>query len=67
MANPRPRQTNTHRRSGAHPGFHNVAAGMAARQGISQAAASAELASSTRKASPAARRSNPKLNRVKGY
>lgn len=52
--------------SKAHPGFKNVAAGMARRQGISQKAAAAELAASTRRASPAARKANPRLNRVRG-
>lgn len=52
--------------SKAHPGFQNVAAGMAKRQGISRKAASAELAASTRRASPAARKANPRLNRVRG-
>ena len=49
----------------AHPGFQKVASSMAARQGISKAEASAELAASTRKASPAAKKANPRLNRVK--
>lgn len=52
--------------SKSHPGFKNVAAGMAKRQGISQKAASAELAASTRRASPQARSANPNLNRVRG-
>lgn len=46
-------------------GFQNVAASMAQKQGISNDAASAELAASTRKASPAAKRKNPKLRNVK--
>lgn len=45
--------------------FKAVASGMARRQGISEDRASAELAASTRRASPAAKRKNPKLNRVK--
>lgn len=40
---------------------------IAARQGVSQPVASAELAARTRKATPAARAKNPNLNRVKGY
>jgi hypothetical protein len=48
-----------------HPGFKNVAAGMARKQGISEKEAAAELAASTRKASPAARARNPHLGRVK--
>ena len=48
-----------------HPGFKNVAAGMAKKQGISKSEASAELAASTRHASPAAKKSNPNLRKVK--
>lgn len=51
-------------KSSAHPGFKAVAAGMARKQGIPMARARAELAASTRRASPAARRANPRLNRV---
>jgi hypothetical protein len=51
--------------SKAHPGFKNVAAGMAKKQGISNAEASAELAASTRKASAKAKKANPKLKKVK--
>lgn len=47
-----------------HPGFKKVAAGMAAKQGISVQRASAELAASTRRASPAAKKANPRLKRV---
>lgn len=50
--------------AGKHPGFQKVAAGIAARQGISREAAGAILASSTRKASAAAKRKNPRLKRV---
>jgi hypothetical protein len=49
-----------------HPGFKNVAASMAKKQGISKERASAELAASTRGASAKAKRANPRLNRVKG-
>lgn len=48
-----------------HPGFQKVAQGIAKRQGISQERASAILAASTRKASPAAKKANPRLRRVK--
>jgi len=48
----------------AHPGFKSVASGIAKSKGISQERASAILASSSRKASPAAKRKNPRLNRV---
>lgn len=50
----------------AHPGFKAAAAGIASKQGISPAAASAELAASTRNASPTAKKKNPRLKKVKG-
>ena len=50
--------------SKAHPGFNKAASSIAAKQGISKGAASAILASSTRKASPAAKKANPRLNKV---
>lgn len=50
--------------SKAHPGFAKAASSIAAKQGISKDAASAILASSTRKASPAAKRANPHLKNV---
>jgi predicted glycoside hydrolase/deacetylase ChbG (UPF0249 family) len=52
--------------SGAHPGFKSVAARIAKKQGIPIKEANAELAASTRRAGPAARAANPRLNRVKG-
>ncbi len=48
-----------------HPGFKNVQASIAARQGIGMGSAAAILASATRKASKKAKRNNPRLNRVK--
>lgn len=48
-----------------HPGFKAVQKKIAAREGVSMKAAGAILASSTRKASPAAKRANPRLKRVK--
>ena len=48
-----------------HPGFKKVQNKIAKKQGISKKAAGAILASSTRKASPAAKRKNPRLKRVK--
>lgn len=48
-----------------HPGFKTVASSIAAKEGVSSKAAGAILASSTRKASPAAKKANPRLNRVK--
>lgn len=50
----------------AHPGFKNVAAGIARRQGVPIEQARAELASATRKAGKKARAANPRLNRVNG-
>lgn len=47
-----------------HPGFKAAAANIAKKEGISKEAASAILASSTRKASPAAKRANPNLKNV---
>ena len=49
----------------AHPGSKAVASKIAAKQGVSKEAASAILASSSRKASPAAKKANPRLKRVK--
>ncbi len=48
-----------------HPGFKSVASKISAKEGVSKKAASAILASATRKASPAAKKSNPTLNKVK--
>lgn len=50
--------------AGNHPGFAKVAAGIARKQGISREAAGAILASSSRHASAAAKRKNPRLKRV---
>lgn len=52
--------------SKAHPGFQKVQSQIAAREGLSRDRAGAILAAATRRASPAARRANPRLNRVKG-
>lgn len=49
-----------------HPGFKSVQSRIAAQQGVSMDRAGAILASQTRKASPAAKRANPKLKKVKG-
>lgn len=46
--------------------FKAVATKIARRQGVSKERASAELAASTRRASPAAKKANPKLLKVKG-
>lgn len=48
----------------AHPGFKAVEKKIAAEPGIRNAGA--VLAASSRKASPAAKKANPRLNRVKG-
>ena len=52
--------------SKAHPGFKAVTAKIAKRQGISKDRAAAILASAARKASPYAKKNNPRLNRVRG-
>lgn len=48
-----------------HPGFKAVQGKIAAKEGVSQKAAGAILASSTRKASAKAKAKNPRLKRVK--
>lgn len=48
-----------------HPGFKAVQQKIAHREGVSMKQAGAILASATRKASPAAKRANPRLKRVK--
>jgi hypothetical protein len=48
-----------------HPGFKSVQKSIAKKQGVSMKQAGAILASSTRKASPAAKQKNPRLKRVK--
>lgn len=50
--------------SSAHPGFKAVAAKIGRQSGIRNPGA--VLAAQTRKASPAAKRANPRLKRVKG-
>jgi hypothetical protein len=50
----------------AHPGFKAVQNQIAQRQGISKKRAGAILASQGRKASPAAKKRNPRLKRIKG-
>ena len=52
--------------SAAHPGFQAVQGQIAAKMGVSKDRAGAILSSSTRNASPAAKKANPRLNRVKG-
>ena len=50
----------------AHPGFKAVQNEIAKKEGVSKEAAGAILASSSRKASPAAKKENPNLKKVKG-
>jgi len=54
------------KRGSAHPGFRAVQGQIASRMGVSKKRAGAILASQTRKASPAAKRRNPRLRRVRG-
>jgi len=49
-----------------HLGFENAARRIAKRQGIPLARARRILAAGARKASPAAKRRNPRLKRVRG-
>lgn len=49
-----------------HPGFKAVQKKIARKQNVSMEAAGAILASSSRKASVAAKRKNPNLKKVKG-
>lgn len=49
-----------------HPGFQNVVKHIASKEGLSFERAKAILASSTRKASPAAKKANPNLRKVRG-
>lgn len=48
-----------------HPGFKAVQKKIAKKEGMSEDEAGAVLAASTRKAGKAARKANPRLNRVK--
>lgn len=49
----------------SHPGFKAAQSKIAAKEGISKDRAGAILAAGARKASPAAKRKNPNLKRVK--
>lgn len=49
-----------------HPGFKAVAKKIAGKENVSMERAEAMLAKSSRKASPAAKKKNPRLNKVKG-
>lgn len=48
-----------------HPGFKKIQAKIAKKSGVSMKRAGAILAASTRRASPKAKRKNPRLKRVK--
>ena len=50
----------------SHPGFAKIQSYISKKEGVSERAAGAILASQTRKASASARKKNPRLNRVKG-
>lgn len=50
----------------AHPGFQAVQQKIAKSEGIPAKNAGAILAAATRRASPAAKKANPNLNRVRG-
>jgi len=50
----------------AHPGFKGAQANIMKKQGVSKEKAGKFLAAGARKASAAAKRANPRLNRVKG-
>ncbi len=50
----------------SHPGFKKVQGNIAKKMGVSMERAGAILASSSRKASPAAKKVNPRLRKVKG-
>jgi hypothetical protein len=49
-----------------HPGFKAVQSSIASKQGVSMKSAGAILASASRNASPAAKKANPNLKKVKG-
>lgn len=49
-----------------HPGFKAVQKSIASKQGVSMKSAGAILASASRNASPAAKKANPNLKKVKG-
>lgn len=53
------------KKTAKHPGFKAVQKKIAAKQGVSEERAGAMLAASTRKASPAAKKANPRLKNVK--
>ena len=52
--------------SKAHPGFAAVVRVVSRKQGIAKKEAAAEIASASRNASPAAKKANPALDKIKG-
>lgn len=50
----------------SHPGFKAVQSQIASKEGVSKKSAGAILANASRHASSKAKKSNPRLNRVKG-
>jgi hypothetical protein len=50
----------------AHPGFQKAASSIARKEGVSKDRARAILAAATRRSSPAAKKANPRLKKVKG-
>ena len=54
------------KKSAKHPGFKAVQKKIASKQGVSMESAGAILAAGARKASPAAKKKNPRLKKVKG-
>lgn len=52
--------------SAKHPGFKAVQKTIARKEGVSMKAAGAILAHASRNASPAAKRANPNLKKVRG-
>jgi hypothetical protein len=54
----------TAKKSAAHPGFDAVAGKIAKQQGVSKDRAAAMLAKSSRNASKAAKKKNPRLKKV---
>jgi hypothetical protein len=52
-------------KSKAHPGFKAAQSSIVRRSGVSKARAGAILAAATRNASPAAKKANPRLKKVK--
>lgn len=49
-----------------HPGFKGAQKQIAKKQGVSQETAGKFLAAGARKASPAAKKANPRIKKVKG-